>query len=394
MGEYSISYKTNKSPIDYKIGDTAIFQLCVLENGEPYVCPKIKWTMSGDFGLYETGEVNDTASVKIEILLKYKGFVHLVVEACDNEGNPLENISKFDGGIGADVSEISLDTPIPQDFDLKWKEWIDELKKIPADPIYFEEVKDDSVPETHRLFDIRIPSIGDYPTSGYLSFRKGSPEGSLPIYMILTGYGVHSALKMFNENLVLHLNAHGILNGQPEEYYKKFAARFNGNYGFDNEENKNPDTCYFKNMMLRDMQGLYYLKKHPLWNGKDIILFGGSQGALQAINIAAHESDVTKCLLEIPWLCNLYGAEKGGTRGWRPDSAHGLCYFDEAVQATRVNCEVEVIAGLGDSISPPATVAAMFNSLKTTNKKITFAQNMIHQAPPENLDGYTIEMSK
>ena len=146
-------------------------------------------------------------------------------------------------------------------------------------------------------------------------------------------------------------------------------------------------------MMLRDIQGLNYLKKHPLWNGKDIILFGGSQGSLQAINIAAHDRDVTKCLLEIPWLCNIYSADKGYVRGWRPESAQGLCYFDEAVAATRVNCDVEIIAGLGDSVSPPVTVAAMFNSLKTPNKKITFVQNMVHQAPPEKTDGYVIENS-
>lgn len=383
-------YSTDKNPISYKCGETAIFNIWYFMDGEPYKMSNLCWSLRSDGGYTKKGKENDVDNLMLKIPINHIGFTHISVYECDENSIIKGDGLRFDGGIGADVLHIPLLTPVPKDFNSRWDSWIRELKNVDNNPYIMQEVFED-VPVTHRAFDIKIKSIGNYPSSGYFTYPKKAKVNSLPIYLQCTGYGVHSAIKIFKDAIVLHLNAHGIENGREPEYYIEFGKTFSGNYAFNNEENENPETCYFKKMILRDLQGLYFLKNHPFWNKKEITVMGGSQGALQAIALAAHDNDITKCILEIPWMSNICSCESGYIRGWRPENREGLYYFDEAVQATRVTCDTEIVTGLGDYVSPPSTVAALFNSLASENKKITFGQNMVHQSIPENLDGYTIQ---
>ena len=388
-------YTTDKSPISYKAGDVAVAKLRLLNGNLEYAVPLIKWRWNSDGGMSSSGAESNASCLEIKIPIIKEGFTHLVVEACDEEGTRIANSKPFDGGIGADISNIRLATPIPSDFDERWAAWKEELRDVPLKVLDIKEINDSDVPNTHKLFDIKISCAGPMPVSGFLTYPKDACEKSLPIYLQGRGYGLHSAVRLFNDSLTLHLNAHGFLNEQPEEYYKSFGAKFkNSDYGFDNAENSDPETCYFKYMMLRALRGFEYLKTHPLWNGKDAVVGGGSQGAFQAIAVAAHDSAVTRLDIEIPWMSNIYNINDGYIRGWRPDNANGLCYFDEAVQATRVVCKTKITAGLGDYISPPSTVAALYNSLRSTQKELHFFQDMVHESFVGKTDEYVIDTFK
>jgi cephalosporin-C deacetylase-like acetyl esterase len=140
---------------------------------------------------------------------------------------------------------------------------------------------------------------------------------------------------------------------------------------------------YWRGMMIRNLIALKYLKTLPEWNGKDIISFGGSQGALQAVTVAAHDRDVTELIAHIPWFCNIKADTCGYLKGWRPDFAEGLRYFDTVVQGMKVKCPVTIYARLGDFVCPPASVMALYNSI-TSEKKIEFMQGGTHSyIPPE-----------
>lgn len=176
------------------------------------------------------------------------------------------------------------------------------------------------------------------------------------------------------------VDTHGLEPGLAEEYYKELGREPDGElyyYGFDNFENSNPDNVYFKNVIARDLMAARFIKTLPEWNKKELISEGGSQGAFLATSVVAHDKDVTKLNISIPWFCNLGGYKKGRMRGWSPDYTEGLCYFDTANQMTRVECPVTVDARLGDYICPPSSVMAMYNNIKT-KKKITFYQNETH----------------
>jgi cephalosporin-C deacetylase-like acetyl esterase len=137
-------------------------------------------------------------------------------------------------------------------------------------------------------------------------------------------------------------------------------------------------------MMIRNLIALKYLKSLPEWNKKDILSVGGSQGGLQAITVAAHDRDVTEVIADRPWLCDLNSVNEGYLRGWRPDFAEGLRYFDTVAQGIHINCPITIICHLGDYTCPPKTVMALYNSIKT-EKKIRFIQSARHSYfPPED----------
>ena len=161
------------------------------------------------------------------------------------------------------------------------------------------------------------------------------------------------------------INAHGIENGREEEYYRNLNQAELKSYGFRNEENQKPDTCYFKYMILRDLRGVEFGRTLPEWNGKETYLQGGSHGAFQTMAVAALSDGVTGCEIGIPWLCDLGGVKVGRLRGWRPDYAPGLDYYDTVNFASRVHCPVNIKnAGLSDWVCPPSGVWVLFNNLK------------------------------
>ena len=65
---------------------------------------------------------------------------------------------------------------------------------------------------------------------------------------------------------------------------------------------------------MRVLRALEYLKTRPEWDGKNLGVNGGSQGALQATWGAALDPDVTEANVYINWCCNLAGSVKKGLR--------------------------------------------------------------------------------
>ena len=178
-------------------------------------------------------------------------------------------------------------------------------------------------------------------------------------------------------------NAHGFENEPWDQIEPKYGKELNM-YGFNNEENASNMTTYFRNMMIRNLIALKYLKTLPEWNNNDILAVGGSQGALQAITVAVHDKDVTEAITYKPWLCDLNAENNGYLSGWRPDFAEGLRYFDTVAQGTRLKCPISIECYLGDYCCPPKTVMALYNSVKS-DKKIKFVQSARHSYfPPED----------
>jgi len=169
----------------------------------------------------------------------------------------------------------------------------------------------------------------------------------MPLEIRFDGYGVRSINPVeTDQSIVFFINAHGIDNGLAPEYYKDLEKGKLNHYGFNNDENKAPDTCYFKYMILRDLRGVEYAKTLPEWDRKHLVIKAGSQGAFQSIAVAALTPEITECSISIPWFCDLGGITIGRTRGWRPDWKSGLGYYDTVNFARRVKCPTEIEAGL------------------------------------------------
>lgn len=374
---------TDKNPVSYSLGDEIVFTVFAREEGKDIKCEKVVWEIQADDGgnIKGTAKITEDSPLVVKYTLNRPGFAHLICKAVDEEGKEIEGFDPLDASAGVNVLELSYSDTVPEDF----KEYWADIEKMVAD---FETevlyLKESEGREGFKAYDIRVKTPSGRPASGYVTIPLKA--GKFPIRISFQGYGLHAASYVYDEDKICAcFNAHGFENAPWDQIEKKYGKELSG-YGFNNEENASNMTTYFRNMMIRNLIGLKYLKSLPEWNGKDIISVGGSQGALQAITVAVHDSDVTEVITDRPWFCDLNSSNKGYLKGWRPDFAEGLRYFDTVAQGMHLERPITIICHLGDYCCPPKTVMALYNSIKS-EKKIKFVQSARHSYfPPENED--------
>lgn len=372
---------TDKNPVSYKLGEEIVFTVFAREDGENIKCEKVEWEMQGDDGgnIKDITDIAEDKPLTVKYTLKRAGFVHLNCVALDQNGEKIEDFDPLDASAGVDVLKLTYSDTVPEDFDEYWGEIEKTVADFKTEVLY---LKETNRREGFKTYEVRIKTPSGRPASGSVSIPL--KEGKFPIRISFLGYGLHAAGYVYDENMICgNFNAHGFENEPWDQIETKYGKELSM-YGFNNEENASNMTTYFRNMMIRNLIALKYLKSLPEWNKKDILSVGGSQGGLQAITVAAHDKDVTEVTVDRPWLCDLNSVNEGYMRGWRPDFAEGLRYFDTVAQGMKINCPITIICHLGDYCCPPKTVITLYNSVKS-DKKIKFVQSARHSYfPPEN----------
>lgn len=285
-----------------------------------------------------------------------------------------------------DPLQIKPSMPVPEDFDAFWTAQKAALAKVP--------LKSTLTPVTTAVkgveaFDLQVECLGGKPVSGYFGRPKGAKPKSLPAILHVHGAGVRSSglgsvSWALNEGgmLSLDINAHGIPNGKPAEFY---TALQNGELkDYRAHGNKDRETVYFKGMFLRLIRAIDFLTTQPEWDGKTLIVFGSSQGGFQALAAAGLDSRVTFICAGVPAGCDHTGSQANRVNGWpkivpngpdgKPDPAalQASRYFDCVNFATRAKCKgAAVTVGFIDTTCPPTSVYAAYNAL-TVPKTIHF----------------------
>ncbi|MBQ8510805.1 MAG: acetylxylan esterase [Clostridia bacterium] len=378
---------TTENPVLYKCGDTMRFELELVQDGSLITCPLFKWEIYGDDGAKSSGTASgETGRITLETSISKPGFVRVIVTACDIEGKPLEGFDKFEGGAGADIDKIEQGVADPEDFDEFWAKQRELLETV--EPVFLEKVRVQEDNPDFEIYDVKIAAPGNRPASGYLSYPKNAAPGSCKGKLCFMGYSVTTApITTEKDTVILYINIHGIENGKDARYYDNLREGELAGFAFKN--NETPETCYIRNVILRDLQAARVLRSLPMYDGQGITVCGGSMGAMQATNVAANIDDAKKLVITVPWLCDLGGIEIGRMRGWRPNFELGVRYYDTVSQAKRVKCPVDITCGLGDYVCPPSGQIVLWHNFKT-EKKITFVQNKTHPyTPPEQIT-YTL----
>ena len=379
---------TTANAVEYKCGDNIRFELELVHDGKTMSCPLFLVETWGDDGRQSRRFIpGETGKLTFDTSLEKPGFVHVLVTACALDGTPLEGVDKFEGGAGAELDKITQGRPDPEDLDDFWEK---QLETVESSPLTILEKKEiDSGDPDYAAYDIKLAAPGDMPASGILTMPKNAAPGSLTAILAFHGYGYSPAeVNRVPGTIFLRMNIHGFENNREQAYYDDFAKTHAG-FGFEHDKNQKPDTCYFLNVILRDLQGARFIRSLPEYDGKGITLNGGSMGAMQATNIAALINDAKLLDILIPWLCDLGGLDKNRLRGWRPDPEPGVLYFDTAIMAKRVKCPVKIECGLGDYVCPPSGETVLWHNIKT-QKSITFVQNMTHPYRPIERIDYTL----
>lgn len=406
---------TDKDPITYKAGEKMVFTLSFegIEGQVPEGEFFLDWKRSGDDGVVDGGRIPVTGKPFVyETKIDKPGFVRIQANVVDKDGkryvkkftgdattpegraamNRFERQNKavfFDGGAGADIETLRTE-PEPKDFDAFWRRQLAELKTVPMDAnVENVEIEDKSV-DCYRL---SIPCSGGRPATGYMTVPKGPKDAKWPLTISFHGYGTFKQTAPKDgpkDKIDISINAHGYELGRESDYYKEFwkGVKLNerGQYGMDLADNARPETSYFRGMVLRAVRAVEWAKTLKNWDGRNLRVWGGSQGGMQSLWVAALVDGITELEPIVPWGADIIGKTKGrySFPALRLEYAPGLDYYDTVNFAKRIpaTCRVNISrSGLGDIHCPPSGQWLLYRAIKAP-KSITFLQNSNHGGAP------------
>ena len=413
--DYKFDFKPDKADAIYRCGDEIRFTGNVLVKGKPPENMTVLCSIRRD-GLRTPVEsrkvqVSDKP-IEITAKLDKPGWVQLQVVVLNEKGQPVtvpaarDRSVQITGGTGALVEpeKIVPGGPEPADFDAFWAAKRAELDKVPVKELEREEVplgaKD---PQNVVCYDVKVACAGPRPVSGYLCLPRGAKPKSLPAIVTYHGSGVRSArqkpLEAAAGMIAFDVNAHGVENGKDAKFYSDLYKGELRNYRHRDEADR--DKGYFVGMFLRVMRSLDYVKSLPEWDGKTLIVMGGSQGGGQSLAAAALDKQVTHCIAGVPALCDHAGVLAGRVSGWprfcaeHPDGKftdeekkvlQATAYVDCAFMARRIKADCYLCTGLIDTTCIPNSVFAAYNGIPAgTKKAMSITPNVGHGA--KNLKG-------
>lgn len=233
--------------------------------------------------------------------------------------------------------------------------------------------------------DVEINCLGPAPVRAYMAKPAGAKKKSLPIIILCRAAGVSGNwcrcsvgecvgnAALGNGALSLDINAHGMLNGQSDDFYRMLEGGQLRNYYEHNAADR--ETYYFRGMYLRLLRAIEYMTRQPEWDGRRILVIGESQGGGQAVAAAGLDSRVSCVVLNVPAMQDLGGARKGRRSGWpQPIENHPnlsaeqldatLPYFDGALLIRHSKAEIYCEMGLIDTTCPPSAVWSSLNNAK------------------------------
>ncbi len=297
-----------------------------------------------------------------------------------------EKVTELRIGAIAAPETIRPALPVPEDFRSFWTKQLDKLKKIPLE--YKLSPLDAS--DTAASFDLQAPCAGGQNVSGIFMRPAECSAAGHPAVLLSHGAGLRSAgygrvaywaAKGF---LALDINAHGLENGHAPQYYQEKAENEFAGYTTRGFDSGNPEKVYAVNMFLRVVRALEVLASMPEWDGENLWIFGGSQGAWQSLAGAYLMPKVSGIACWIPAGCNMYDG------GWpfahligkeKPEALlKTIPYFDGCSFAAGIDrIPVHFSVGLIDYVCKADGVMATYNSLKTPHKELEIHYQMQHE---------------
>lgn len=364
----------------YQVGEEVEFRIEVRQNGRPADLDEISWQISKDGAPpFTQGKAPlNGGSALVRGSLPEPGFLQCKATA-SAATKPVVAL----GGAAVDPERIAPSLPRPADFDAFWDEQLRRLAAVPVNP-RLTPVPAPADREGIECFDLQADCIGA-PVSGYYSRPGGAKPKSHPARLCVDGAGVRGADLLASARwarkgvISLAINAHGIPNGRPREFYAELERTSLKTYRVDGREFR--DTYYFLGMFLRVRRALDFLASQPEWDGRILMIEGGSQGGAQAMAGAALDPRVTFYTAMVTAMCDHSGMVAGRIAGWpkvvpvndgKPDPAvlQAARYFDMVNFAPRIKGRGYFWVGFIDTTCPPTTVYAAYNQLRAPKEMI------------------------
>ncbi|MBL8828014.1 MAG: acetylxylan esterase [Planctomycetaceae bacterium] len=379
---FALQIAADRPEAIYKSGEEVTFNIKLLKDNQPTAGVELSYTLTVDgHKQLSTGKLTSADQpVSVKGKLDEPGFLRLVVTCKPAGGAAVTGL----GGAGIDPLAIKPSLPVPDDFDEFWNEQKRQLAAVPMNPKLTPVT---ATVDTVDCFDLQVDCLGGKPVSGYYARPKQAMPKSLPAILFVHGAGVRSSVlaSPCNEanrgRLALDINAHGIPNGKPAEFYTSLSTSDLAQYTLKGRDSR--ENVYFRGMYLRVLRALDFLCAQPEWDGRVLMVSGASQGGGQALAAAGLDQRVTAFFAGVPALCDHSGNAIDRVAGWprivplhanrKPDPKvlQMARYIDGMNFATRTKADAILTVGFIDAVCPPTSVYATYNNLSGRKEMVT-----------------------
>lgn len=362
----------NHSDWLYKTGEKAKVEVTFCKYGIPQNT-EISYEIGQDMlPASSSGKVmlkNGRATIDMGTMKK-PGFLDLRLKAIV-DGKACEHHVK----VGFSPELLKPYTKNPSDFDAFWKTSLEEARKTPLN------ISIQPAPEysTDKVEATLLKIRTDRQHAVYAYLLKPRKEGRYPVVLTPPGAGIKT-IKNVNPDYAeqglirLMMEIHGIDPSLSDKQFQEISTTFGGENGYLQNGLDDRDNYYMRHVYVACVRAIDYLTSLTEWDGKNVIVQGGSQGGALSLITAGLDPRVTACVANHPALSDMAGyAEQGRTGGYphlnrlnkmlTPEKIQVLAYYDVVNFARRITCPVYMTWGYNDNVCPPTTSYVVWNVL-------------------------------
>lgn len=364
---------------NYHCGEKAAINIQVLKYGVPVKNVEVDYSYGPEIidpiqhgslklkkgiGALTLGTMNEPGFLQLRVKVKHEGYTY-----------------RDEIKVSFDADKIQPTVDNPDDFDEFWTNALAGNDLIPMNPLVTF-MPEYSTPSAN-VYLVRLQNYkkGKY-IYGYLC--KPTKLGKYPVLFNPPGAGIKKIKPYtgYAENgfISFSIEIHGISPEVSDADYKNIRKAFN-DYWFIKLDDK--DNYYYKSVYLACVRSIDFLTQLDEFNGKDVLVTGGSQGGALTMVTAGLSNKVTAIAAFYPALCDLTGYLNNRAGGWphtfskrydkwnnTPGKIETASYYDVVNFARRIKVPGFYSFGYNDHTCPPTSVMAALNVIKAPKQII------------------------
>jgi cephalosporin-C deacetylase len=379
----------------YSLGKEIVF---TISSVEPVDLDKVRVTMTRDGfeKITSLKPVREGQTLEVHFTPEVAGWYMCEASLAGDD-------AKARAGVVVSSETIAPSMPEPKDFEAFWNARRAALEAMPLKAEL--KLMEDSDSEI-ECFDLAIPCPETKPVRGYYARPKGAEPDSCPAILYLRAAGVAghwcrasaknaTALATEYGAIVVDINAHGMLNGQSEEYYRNLEQGELRGYWKQGADDR--DKFYFVGMYVRLLRAIEFIAAQQQWDGKHLITLGESQGGGQALAAAGLDQRVSAVAAVVPAMCDFTGPVVQRLGGWpRPvgrdiEDEHtrevidAVRYCDNVNLAARSRAETLIFVGLIDTTCSAPGIFATYNTLPGPKQIVAYPHKPHNGLPKQDV---------
>ena len=383
----------------YQVGESAKFKVMVTADNEPIDNATVKYSVGPEMMPAET----KSAAVPLDGLvieggtMKEPGFIRCIVS--------VEVAGRNYRGLATAAFSPEKIVPYqtePADFDAFWQKGKDDLAKIPLEAklVLLPEACTDVVNVYHVSFRTLGQNWNPTPPRIYGILCEPKKPGKYPAVLKVPGAGVRSYAGdpdlAARGAIVLEIGVHGIPVNLAKDIYDAMYGGALHSYWVNQLDNR--ETYYYHRIYLGCVRSNDFLTSREMWDGKNLLVMGASQGGQLSLVTAGLDHRVTALSATHPAMCDVAAELHGRAGGWphpfKPNedgspSSHNTpakiataTYYDSVNFARRIKVPGFYTWGFNDEVCPPTSTYAAYNVI-TAPKTLAIQPEQGHSYPPE-----------